>query len=80
MITHTFSDGKYTVIFHDSGKSKALRYGEEWRDLTGDGLVLAMLQDYDDLKEQYEFQTRQVADLQTQISELREVIDTMGDW
>lgn len=38
-------DGKYTVVFYHSGILKALRYGKEWRDLTGDGLVLAMLQE-----------------------------------
>jgi len=29
-------DGKYTVILVDNGKEfKALRYGEEWKDLVG---------------------------------------------
>jgi hypothetical protein len=36
------ADGKYTVILPSGGGLKALRYGEEWRDLTGDNLVLAM--------------------------------------
>lgn len=41
--------GKYTVI-HDNGLDfHALRYGERWRDLTGDGLVLAMAQEIEDL-------------------------------
>lgn len=52
MIRHNVSDNKYTIIFYDDGSLKALRYGEHWRDLTGDGLVLAMLQEIDDLKEQ----------------------------
>lgn len=34
----TLCDGKYTVI-NDKGKLTALRYGEPWRDLTGDNLV-----------------------------------------
>ena len=51
MIKHDVSDGKYTIIFHDSGKMEALRYGEPWRDLEGDGMILAMLQEIDDLKE-----------------------------
>ena len=35
-------NGKYTVS-HDNGTNfHALRYGEEWRNLTGDGLILAM--------------------------------------
>lgn len=39
-----YDDGKYTVIF-DDGRLYALRHGEPWRDLTGDKLVLAMLQE-----------------------------------
>jgi hypothetical protein len=34
--------GKYTLI-HGEGQMKALRYGEEWRDLTGDKLFGAMV-------------------------------------
>lgn len=34
--------GKYTVV-HDNGRNfHALRHGKKWRDLTGDGLMLAM--------------------------------------
>jgi len=48
---HTFCDNKYTVIFDEkTGGLSALRYGEQWRDLTGDGMVLAMLQEVDSLK------------------------------
>lgn len=35
-------DGKYTVVF-DGGKLSALRYGEPWRDLSGDKLVYALM-------------------------------------
>lgn len=42
---HDFCGGKYTVIFNEgTGALSALRYGEPWRDLTGDKLVLSMLQ------------------------------------
>jgi hypothetical protein len=51
MMNHEIGD-KYRVIFHNSGKMEAYRYGEHWRDLTGDGLVLAMLHEIDDLKDQ----------------------------
>ena len=43
--------GKYTIIFYPDGKMEALRYGEAWRDLTGDGMVLAMMHEIQDLKE-----------------------------
>lgn len=38
------ADGKYTLIdaLSDGGGFRALRYGEEWRDLAGDQLVYAM--------------------------------------
>jgi len=38
----TVCDGKYTII-NNNGILKALRYGEEWKDLTGDNLVYWML-------------------------------------
>lgn len=46
---HDFADGKYTVI-NDNGVLKALRNGEEWRDLTGDNLIYWMLCAVDQLK------------------------------
>lgn len=36
--------GIYTVIFQDDGKLIALRHGKPWREMTGDNLILAMLQ------------------------------------
>lgn len=38
----TLEDGKYTVILPRNGGLHALRYGEKWLDLTGDGLILAL--------------------------------------
>ena len=38
----TVEDGKYTVIF-DNGQLHALRYGERWRDLSGDKLIYALM-------------------------------------
>ncbi len=47
----TICDGKYTLI-HENGKGlRALRYGEEWRDLTGDGMVLALVQEIESLRD-----------------------------
>jgi hypothetical protein len=38
-----FDGGKYTLVWDDpGGRQRALRYGEEWRELTGDNLVAAM--------------------------------------
>ena len=32
-------DGKYTIIQDGIGRIKVLRYGEEWRDVTGDNVI-----------------------------------------
>ena len=45
-------DGKYTVIQDSKGGIKALRYGEEWRDCCGDGLILALAQEIYELRQQ----------------------------
>lgn len=52
-------DNKYTVIFDfDKGTAKALRYDEDWRDLTGDKLILAMFDTIVDLKERLQREQR----------------------
>ena len=46
-------DGKYSVVFNfETGQSEALRYGERWRDLRGDKMVLAMFNRIVELEEQ----------------------------
>jgi hypothetical protein len=42
---------KYTVIQSENGGIRALRYGEEWRDCCGDGLILALAQEVEELRE-----------------------------
>ncbi|MFA5132600.1 MAG: hypothetical protein WC444_04760 [Candidatus Paceibacterota bacterium] len=47
-------DGKYTIIIPDNwGKEKfeCLRYGESWRDLTGDKMVAALCEEIIELQE-----------------------------
>jgi len=39
----TLENGKYTLIRHEDGRMEALRYGEKWRDLTGDKLIAALV-------------------------------------
>lgn len=43
--------GKYTVLHEYGLNFRALRHGEEWRDLTGDGLILAMAHRIEELEE-----------------------------
>lgn len=42
--------GKYTYIF-DNGKQSALRYGEQWRDLSGDKFIYCLASEVDKQKE-----------------------------
>lgn len=46
----TVGDGKYTLVM-DPTNLRALRYGERWRDLVGDGLVMALGQEIQELRE-----------------------------
>jgi hypothetical protein len=50
LLNITVADGKYTLIQTGQGQLKALRHGEEWRDLTGDNLILALGQEIEQLR------------------------------
>ena len=57
------ADGKYTVT-HQSGFINAQRYGEPWRDMTGDNLMFYMVMRILDLEQritdmQYEYSMRE---------------------
>lgn len=44
-------DGKYT-IYHQNGENfRCLRYGKPWRNLVGDGMVLALVQEIERLND-----------------------------
>lgn len=47
----TVGEGKYTVVQAEGGGLSALRYGEPWRDCVGDGLILALAQEVESLRE-----------------------------
>lgn len=47
----SLDNGKYEVILDPAGGIKALRYGEEWRDCTGDNLIYWMAVEILKLKE-----------------------------
>lgn len=81
---HNFADGKYTVIFEGS-VLRAERHGEPWRSMVGDGMVLAMLQEVDDLKAKIEDLSCREHDLlqidtqsQIVINDLRELLQTLA--
>jgi len=44
-------DGKYTVVMGEDNRLHALRHGEEWRDLIGDGLIYSLAAEVESLRE-----------------------------
>lgn len=80
---HKFAEGKYTVIFEGS-QLRAERHGTPWRSLSGDGMVLAMLQEVDDLKAKVEALSCREHDLlkldaqsQMVINELQSLLESL---
>lgn len=64
-LTVSVDNGKYTVIQNDDGSLKALRYGKEWQDLTGNNLVLALAQALEaerGITKNYQIQVKQLFD------------------
>lgn len=50
LLNITFNEGAYTLIRDATGKLYALRFGEQWRDLAGDNLILSLGQEVDRLR------------------------------
>lgn len=46
-------NGKYTIVneLNEGGGFHALRYGEQWRNLAGDNLILAMVHRMEELQD-----------------------------
>lgn len=44
-------DGKYTLEHNNGVGLRCLRYGEYWRDLVGDSMVLALVSEVEELRE-----------------------------
>lgn len=45
-------NGKYEVVISDTGKMIALRYGEEWQDITGNNLVYWLAVELNEAREE----------------------------
>ena len=50
MIKVSICDDKYTIIQDASGRTNVLRYGEPWRDVTGDNVILGAAYEIDKLQ------------------------------
>lgn len=58
-------DGKYTVIMESDGRLHALRYGEPWRELSGDKFVYCLAAELDQSR-------NEVADLKAKLAKAEE--------
>lgn len=47
----SFDDGKYRIVQEHGKGLRCLRGGEEWRDLTGDNMVLVLASELEDERE-----------------------------
>lgn len=72
MFERKFQDGKYTLSHTNGTNFKALRHGEPWRDLTGDGMLLAMLQEVESLDDKVAAQEKLIKSLQAQLEAARQ--------
>lgn len=70
-------DGKYTIIndLENGGGLKALRYGEEWRNLAGDNLILALFQELEEAKENIKMWQAEAVAQKKESDRIRKVID-----
>lgn len=51
----TFGDGKYRIVYDEKMASTVYRHGEVWdRNIVGDGMILALVQEIDQLRNQSE--------------------------
>lgn len=50
MLRVTLDNGKYTIVQDASGRTMVLRHGDEWRDVTGDNVILAAGYEIDRLR------------------------------
>lgn len=54
MKTLNLEDGKYKVLVEDSGRVRALRYDQPWRELSGDKFIYCLVDRILDLEAQRE--------------------------
>lgn len=73
MLNITICDGKYTVIQDATGRTRALRYGEEWRELTGDNLAIGAAYEIGSLRQH-------VKELEAYIERLERAGDDLCEW
>jgi len=73
------ADGKYTICLPtEQGETlRALRYGEEWRDLTGDNMVMALASELSEARKEIERLRRDANAADARAGHLREQLEDL---
>jgi hypothetical protein len=61
----TICDGKYTVIQEPTGGTRVLRYGEEWRDVTGDNVIGGLAWELQEAREKIAKLEKELVEIKT---------------
>ena len=65
--------GKYTYQFTHDGKTQILRYGKEWRNETGDGALLSLMQYAEELEAKVKKFEDIIDELQDRVEGIRRI-------
>ena len=79
MIKVSICDGKYTIIQDASGRTNVLRYGESWRDATGDNVVLGAAYEIDKLQSRIKRLEKDLSDAYAEMRKQRPAITAVFD-
>jgi hypothetical protein len=69
----TICDGKYTVIQEPTGGTRVLRYGEEWRDVTGDNVIGGLAWELQEAREKIVKLEGELGDAYTELRKQRPI-------
>lgn len=78
MINVSICDGKYTIIQDASGRTKLLRYGEPWRWVTGDNVILGAAYEIEKLQVRIKQLEEQLAESNAHRERL--IVSSMEAW
>lgn len=79
MIKVSICDGKYTIIQDASGRTNVLRYGESWRDVTGDNVVLGAAYEIDKLQSRIKRLEKDLSDAYAEMRKQHPAITAVFD-
>ena len=78
MVKVSICDGKYTIIQDASGRTSVLRHGEEWRDSTGDNVILGAAYEIQKLQDRIKRLEEAGDAVQRDKQALKKILSDMG--